>query len=110
MGHFFTIILSAFLLIGEVPPRYIPPSQNDSCSGFKLSWEVEKDKSGNGKTVIIKPEGGSSPFIYIFYTDTGNLLSDDFKSNRVSGLAAGRYHCTVIDRDHCKKSLEIELK
>ncbi len=63
-----------------------------------------------GARIEITVVGGHSPYKYIFYKESGHLISEAFDSNSVNGLQIGKYFCTVADKKSCRKTIEIEIK
>ena len=78
------------------------------CNKIKASYEVVEESGGS--KVTVKAEGGAAPYKYIFYRESGNLLSEAFDSNSVENLQKGRYFCTIADNRSCRKTIEIEIK
>lgn len=74
-------------------------------ASFKIS-----DESGGLKEITLTPKGGQAPYKYVFYKESGELISEDFNSNKIKGLEQGKYFCTVVDKGYCKKTIEIEIK
>lgn len=82
--------------------------QQKNCNGLSLS--ANKTNQDNGITVEVIVSGGVKPYTYIFYKESGQLLSTDFNSNSVRQLSRGKYFCTVADKNSCKKTIEIEIQ
>jgi hypothetical protein len=78
------------------------------CNNLIVSIAMEKEPGG--RKVTVKPEGGKAPYKYVFYNEAGYLISEDFDTNFAAGLASGKYFCTVIDKNNCKKTIDIEIK
>ncbi len=78
------------------------------CDQITLKEIVSNDAAG--AKIEITATGGQSPYKYVFYKQSGELISEDFTSNTVKGLEKGQYFCTVVDKKYCKRTLEIEIK
>jgi len=105
MGKF--LLISAFILSGA-HHSFITGLVGKDCDGMKASYEVIAD--GGRSTVTVKAEGGTVPYKYIFYRESGNLLTEAFDSNSVGDLQKGKYYCTISDSKSCRKTIEIEIK
>jgi len=79
------------------------------CGDIVVSADVVAVEEGLSK-VILTAKGGQSPYKYIFYKQSGELISENFDTNTVNGLEKGKYFCTIVDRKYCKKTIEIEIK
>lgn len=79
-----------------------------NCDQFKVIGEVQTH-SGTA-SIEIKTTGGKAPMTYIFSKESGHLVTEDYQSNIVDGLSKGKYYCTVVDKNSCKKTIEIEIK
>lgn len=78
------------------------------CS-FEATYEVTP--SGGGLSdVLITTNKGRAPYKYIFYKESGHLVSPNFDSNEFAGLKAGKYFAVIIDANNCRKDLQIEIK
>jgi hypothetical protein len=71
---------------------------------------AEVTKLAGGGAVEVKTVGGETPYHYIFYKESGHLLTENFKSNLLHGLKPGKYFCMVIDKKNCRNTIEIEVK
>lgn len=78
------------------------------CDDIQVTARITEDP--NGSKITMNVDGGEAPYKYIFYKQSGGLLSEDFDSNAVTGLQKGKYFCTVIDKKNCKKTIEFEVK
>ena len=87
--------------------RFLNPSVVE-CDKITLKEIVSSDAAGARIEIIAT--GGQSPYKYVFYKQSGELVSEDFTSNTVKGLEKGQYFCTVVDKKYCKGMLEIEIK
>jgi hypothetical protein len=81
---------------------------HNSCEKVKVSYILNQDQ-GSTK-VSVKVEGGKSPYKYIFYSISGDLMTEDFDNNSLSNLQKGKYYCMVTDKDKCRKTIEIEIQ
>jgi hypothetical protein len=66
-------------------------------------------ESGGAK-VTLNASGGIAPYRYIFSSESGVLLSENFENNSVNGLASGTYSCTVVDTKNCRKAVKIKIQ
>jgi hypothetical protein len=80
----------------------------NSCEKVKVSYILNQDQ-GNTK-VSVNVDGGKSPYKYIFYNISGDLMTEDFDNNSLSNLQKGIYYCMVTDKDKCRKTIEIEIQ
>ena len=103
-----SLLISCLIFLGNLSFTGRNPTIKD-CSSFEVSHRVEAAKNGKS-TVSITASGGVSPYKYIFYQESGNLISNDFDSNRVGNLSKGKYFCTVADKTNCRKTVEFEIK
>lgn len=101
------LYVSTFISLLSPASREYRITENE-CDKFKVKAEVYPDSKG--AKIEIKTEDGSSPYKYIFYRETGHLISSDYDNNTVEGLKKGKYFCTVVDKKNCKKTIEIEIK
>ena len=81
----------------------------DPCDKFTLKSKITFT-DGKGASVEIEASGGETPYKYIFYKESGHLVSTKFDNNWVEGLPKGKYACTVADKNNCKKTIDIEIK
>lgn len=102
-----TLIISVVIFFGAPNPVDLVMQQK-SCDDLSLS--ANKTNQGNETAVEILVSGGIKPYTYIFYKESGHLISTDFKSNSVRQLSKGKYYCTVADKNSCKKTIEIEIQ
>jgi hypothetical protein len=105
--------LSKLLYVGFLMSSlgYSSPSNsivNSNCDNFILSTNTSLNVKGT--TIKVTAEGGITPYKYIFYKESGHLVSENFDNNSVQGLEKGKYFCTVIDKKNCKKTIELEIK
>jgi hypothetical protein len=83
--------------------------QNPVACDLQISSTVTVEQDQTAK-IEVTVKGGSAPYTYIFYKESGHLVSTEFTRNWVSGLAKGKYSCTVADKNNCKGTIEIEIK
>jgi hypothetical protein len=100
-----TFYISFFLIVGA-----LPSNEGFSETDCQMKSSVDITKLPGGASVEIKTDGGVAPYYYIFYKESGHLLSEDFKSNSLSNLQEGKYFCTVIDKKNCRNTIEIDIK
>ena len=97
------LIVSIFLTL--------PWKKNDlfvtSCEDFTAKAEFAIDSPS--KEVKIVTERGVSPIKYIFYHESGEIVSKDWQKSSVIGLKKGKYYCTVVDASNCRKTVEFEI-
>lgn len=79
------------------------------CPDIRVSYSVKKNES-TLYTVDFELTGGTSPYKVIFYQESGKLVSADFSKKDFSGLNAGNYHVTVIDKNNCKITEKVKLQ
>lgn len=85
-----------------------PLLSQKNCDDITASVKISEEPSGSKVTLTI--EIGTAPFKYIFYKQSGELLSEKFDSNMISVHGKGKYFCTVIDKRYCKKTIEFDIK
>jgi hypothetical protein len=102
------LFISAFALL-ELPQERSVFAPQDPCEKLTLATNVTKSETTGSKVEIVV-KGGTEPYKYIFYKESGQLVSSEFDKNTVDGLQTGKYACTVSDKNNCKKSIEIEIK
>lgn len=100
-----TFCVCAFLIVDSLSVVAFFPGKN--CN-MKSSAEILQET--DGAKVQINVDGGDAPYNYIFYKESGHLLSEDFKNNSLKGLEAGKYFCTVIDKKNCRNTIQIDIK
>jgi len=100
-----TISVIAWGVQGSVLPA---DNSVSNCDQFKVIGEVQLQ--GDAASIAVKTSGGQAPLTYIFSKESGHLVTENFQSNIVSGLSKGKYYCTVVDKNSCKKTIEIEIK
>jgi len=100
------LFFSLFLFTEAVTPYFRTGVTND-CGNFKATFTTSKEESGT--KLVIEVSGGSAPYKYIFYKQSGDLVSFNLDSNFVTGLPSGKYICLVVDKKNCNKTLEIEI-
>lgn len=102
------LLISAFAFL-ESPQEGSFFAPQDPCEKLTLASNVTKSEATGSKVEVIV-KGGAEPYRYIFYKESGQLVSTEFSKNTVDGLQTGKYACTVSDKNNCKKSIEIEIK
>jgi hypothetical protein len=105
MNLFQILWFAAFTSLPVSHTLLSPSDCNDITASVKIS---EEEPSGSKVTLTI--ERGTAPFKYIFYKESGELLSEKFDSNMISVPVKGKYFCTVIDKRYCKKTIEFDIK
>lgn len=101
------LYISAFIFLS---PAVNADSDNpEPCDKLKLKSSISLDAE-KGAKVVIDANGGDAPYKYIFYKESGHLVSTKFDNNWVEGLPKGKYSCTVADKNNCKKTIDIEIK
>lgn len=91
-------------LTDEATPRAVP-----GCESLRVVAETKDAKSSQGE-INLKATGGTSPYKFVVFKSSGHLLSEDFSNSKFSNLKADVYQAIVIDRDGCKKQIEINLQ
>lgn len=104
----FKVLYISVLMI--LKPDNISESQYSlKCDDLTIKANVTYSE-GKGSKLEIEVKGGTAPYTYIFYKESGHLISSKFDKNSVEGLQRGKYACTVSDKGKCKKTIEIEIK
>lgn len=75
----------------------------------EATFEVKPSRNGLSD-VLITVNKGKAPYKYIFYKESGHLVSQNFDSNEFAGLKTGKYFVVVADANNCRKDLQIEIK
>ena len=103
-----TTLLFAFPSSKANHPRYL----SFSCETLNVKAEIVQDSTSvpGAYRVTLKGEGGQAPYKYIFYKESGQLVSEDFDRTEYTGLTKGAYGCTIIDKKNCKKTIEIDIR
>jgi len=100
------LFFSLFVFTGHFALDFRADESSD-CGNFTVSFTTMKE--ANGTKLEVEASGGSAPYKYIFYKESGDLLSDDLDSKSVSGLQQGKHFCIIVDKKNCKKTIEIEI-
>jgi hypothetical protein len=93
-----------FLLMTSFGPHVQP--NIDPCSRVEVSITINDELN----TATAEVKGGQAPIRYFFSDDTGELISNDYKSANVRNLKAGKYTCLVKEAGGCRKKIEFEIK
>jgi hypothetical protein len=81
----------------------------EDCSS--LSAKVNKSfTEDSGNKIEIQVEGATAPVKYIFYDESGKLLSEDFDSKTIAKIEKGKYFCVVSDARPCRITVEFEIE
>src|SRR5258706_11919477 len=92
--------LFTFLIQDDI---LLSPDSPKDCGNLKATFSTTKE--GNRAKVDVDITGGTAPFRYIFYKESGDLLSNEFDARSVSGLSKGKFFCTVVDKNNCKRTI-----
>lgn len=96
------LIISIFFGFFSNPTHdHLPP-----CDAILAQVEISNEPVSRVKIVV---EKGKAPLKYIFYKNSGELISKDWQNNTVTGLTTGKYYCTVVDSSNCRKTVEFEI-
>ncbi|MDH4057989.1 MAG: hypothetical protein OEU76_04460 [Cyclobacteriaceae bacterium] len=101
------LYISALIFLKPDSPPDFSNSQN--CDNLVVTSTVTIDSEKGGK-VQIEVKGGKAPYKYVFYKESGHLVSTKYDNNWVEGLKNGKYSCTVADKDNCKKTIDFEIR
>jgi len=105
-----TKTIFTLLLVGLVGYSIAQGVKNpQDCSEFKVSENISQESSGTW-TIEITLESKGGKLRYVFYDEDGNLLNQNFESNKVVGLSPGKYGYTVVSEGGCKVSKKLEIK
>jgi hypothetical protein len=85
-----------------------PPILPQDCTTFDVEVRITP-AAGSGQKVNIHPSGGKRPYKIIFYKESGQLVSDDFTRQEHMNVPAGKYGCVVVDKNNCRKIIDIEV-
>lgn len=100
------LYISVFIFVKPIPWSGPDQSQCDDLSVKSSITYIQ----GVGAKVDIEAKGAVSPYKYVFYKETGHLLTENFDTNSVSKLQKGKYYCTVLGKKGCYKTIEFEIK
>jgi hypothetical protein len=82
-------------------------SERKICDALKVS-QVISEKNG-GYTLDLTISDGHEPYKVILSKQSGDLVTEDFDLKHFESLTAGIYTCVVVDKQNCKKKLEITI-
>jgi hypothetical protein len=97
------------VLVSGLSGGWVANLRPGKCDDLALESKLTQVE-GKGIKAEITVKGGSAPYKYLFYKESGHLLAETFDANWVDGLEKGRYSCTVIDNKGCYKTIELEIK
>jgi len=89
----------------------VTAQETSDCDRLEISLRVTNTTNGldNGR-VSISAQGGAAPYYYVFYHETGHLITQENTKNVLSGLPPGSFFCSVVDANGCTKKVKIDIK
>jgi hypothetical protein len=97
-----------FLVPGEF---FTPPEIGQApCDSIELTVQVtnaEGLQNGSAEAIV---SGAAQPIRYLFYKESGQVLSQDINANKVTNVAAGTYFCSILDGKGCIKKTEFKIE
>jgi hypothetical protein len=101
-------LLFLLLLPGEFLP--VQPAPPD-CDGVQLKIETINSTPGlpKGSAEAIV-SGAEKPIYYVFYKESGQLLTRDIYSGKVKDVDPGTYFCSILDGKGCIKKTEFKIE
>lgn len=110
------MLLSSFsaavlLFLSSLGSVASPPPNNPAkdCPVITISFTAIAKQPGLFSLEFIV-SGGKEPYKYVFYEESGKLVSEDFNQSSFGSVKAGNYQVTVIDRENCRETKSIQLK
>jgi hypothetical protein len=100
------------LVVCLINPVWSSVAQSEEeCRDLKISSEVSHTSSNqkDGK-VKVTASGGQAPYHYIFYYESGHLVTKDVTRNSLEQLGQGTFYCSVVDAKGCTKKIKIDIK
>lgn len=82
----------------------------DNCPGFRVTATSQQEVNSATFQVTFMTEGGKAPYRYIFYDNTGNLVSEAFSAGTYKNVLKGDYQCLAVDSGQCRQLLTLSLK
>jgi len=77
------------------------------CESFKVLPTLSDKNGVHSLDLVIT--GGRAPYNIILSKETGELVTENFDMKHFDSLASGQYSCVVIDKQNCKRKLEITI-
>jgi hypothetical protein len=102
-------LLFFFLLPGEF---FLPvESQRQNCDAIQLKIEIVNSTvalpKGSVEAIVT---GAEKPIYYVFYRESGQLLTRDIYSGKVKDIDPGTYFCSILDGKGCIKKTEFKIE
>lgn len=81
------------------------------CDDLKVTSEFVSTSLGknNGK-FSVKVSGGQKPYVFVFVNDKHKPISTIFNENKIGDLSAGKYYCSIYDKNGCSKVVNVLIK
>ena len=99
------LFLSSLGSVASLPPNR--PVKD--CPAITITYTTTAKQPGLFSLEFIV-SGGKEPYKYIFYEESGKLVSEEFNQSSFSSVKAGNYQLTVIDSKNCRETKSIQLK
>ena len=99
------LFFSSFGSLGLLPPD----RPNNNCPSISISYKATAKTDGMF-SLEFSVNGGKGPYKFIFYEESGKLVSEEFNRSIFRSLKPGSYQLTVIDSRNCRETKSILLK
>ena len=102
---FFTALISLSFISANIVDSF-PQS---SCDLVKVDQSISKGKNADNE-ITLRAKGGTRPYHYVFFKESGQLLSEEYKTGKLKTNFKGTVYYAVKDAKGCTVKANILLE
>jgi hypothetical protein len=105
---FFNLLLISVLSVSFWDGSTPSEMPYDRCESLRLEFTIETESKG--QTLILKPQGGQTPYkLILSAAESGEMVSEDFTKTRFTSIKPGQYVAVIVDNGQCMIKTEIQV-